>query len=377
MDLANTIKTYWVSALLIIFGGVLEYLTFSSLGAPLWFIGLLVIIVGILQFLDKRAANKDFTDTAAKLVNDMAGLKQSNESQKKANEEQLAYIKDINEKADVKQKTRMNLVARLMERGLISQDDIVKHLEGMDAFILYCYANPSPAPDKKNILRRLYPTFLQSIGFVRMGKRSTFFIITTNRLTKRLQNPDVLKWWLIGVLKGQLEEEWKGKLANLRTKKRTTLYEKYKNDNFSKHLSMNILIFKTKLGGGNIGIINKNILPSEFTKLIGKDISLGKIKMGEETKIAVKKFVLDSSFQLFFTEIPQEDLRKLAKLEPKLKQQLTINSFVDYNEKSVDDIKRVFKTALDQGKALEYANLLKRKAADYTEALKELGVNTT
>jgi hypothetical protein len=377
MTLARAVKEYWVSILLIIFGGILEYLTFNSTGAPLWLIGLLVIVIGVLQFLDKRSANKDFTDTANKLANDMAGLKQSNESQKKANEEQLAYIKEMNEKADEKQKTRMNLVARLMERGLISETDVVKHLEGMDAFILYCYPNPLPAPDRNDILRRLYPTFLQSIGFVRMGKRSTFFIITTNRLTKRLQNPDALKRWLTTALKGLLQEEWNTKLAKLKAKKRSALYERYKDDDYSKHLSMNILIFKTKLGGGNVGIINKNILPSEFTKLIGTDIALDKIKMGEETKIAVKKFVFDSSFQLFFAEIPQDDLKKILKLEPKLKQQLVINSFIDYNEKSADDIKDVFKTTLDENKALEYANLLKAKANEYTEALKEMGVSTT
>ena len=98
--------------------------------------------------------------------------------------------------------------------------------------------------------------------------------------------------------------------------------------------------------------------------------------MEEEKKVQVRKFVFDSSFFLFFGEIPQDDLKKLLNLESKLKQQLNINSLLDYTQCSVDDIKKVFQSSFDVSKATEYANLVKSKAKEYEDALKEMGIST-
>jgi len=382
MDIKKLIKDYWVSFLLILFGGILEYLTFSNSGVPLWIIGILVIIIGILQMLDKMSTNKDFTEHTSKLTKSMTALEQSSEEQKKTSEqqrkiseEQLTHIKDLEKRIDEKQKLRMNLVTRLMDRGLISEADVIKHLSGRDAYILYCYSNRAPVADKIRE-KRLYPSFLKDIGFVRMGSVSSLFITTSNRLTKRLQDPNTLKQWLLKELRTILEKEWKAQLGKLSDSQRTLLYKRYGEGDYTKFMNMDILIFKTRMSGGNIGIINKNILPSEFTKMLGKDINFEKIELEEEKKIEIKKFIFESSFQLFFSEIPQDDLEKLSDLESKLKQQLNINNFIDYTEKSTDDIKLVFKSSFEEPKALEYANLLKQKAKEYEEALKELGINT-
>ena len=376
------IKDYWVATLLIVFGGILEYLTFKSTGVPLWLIGALIIGVGILQGIDKRSANRDFTEIEGKLNKSMTALAQSSEEQKKASEEQkkiseeqLAHMKELEAKIDGKQKLRINLVGRLMDRGLISEVDVIKHLAGMDAYILYCYSNRAPVTDKVRI-KRLYPSFLSKIGFVRMGNVSGLFITTSNRLTKRLQNPNTLKQWLLKELKRILETEWKTQLEKLDDSQKTFLYKRYGNGDYTKFMNMDILIFKTRMSGANIGIINKNILPAEFTRMLGKDIKFDKIELEEEKKIEIKKFIFESSFQLFFSGVPEDDLKKLLNLEPELKQQLGISNFIDYTEKSIEDIKSVFKTTLDETKALEYANLLKLKAKEYEEALKELGINT-
>lgn len=379
MDLKALVKNYWVSLLLIIFGGILQYLSFNNAGISLWQIGILVAIVGVLQAIDKRASNKEFSNIKTQYAIDMGELKKSGEEQKKATEQQKKISEEqtrLIEEVSERQKIRANLVARLVDHGLISQTDIIKHLEGMDAFILYCYSNPPPVSNKIKIIRQ-YPSFLNKFGFVRMGKRSTLFITTTNRLTKRLQNPNALKQWLLRELKEVLKAEWKTQLEKMTEKQKGFLYKRYGQGDYSNFLNMDILIFKTRLSGGNIGIINKNILPADFTKLLGRNIKLEKIELEENKKIEVKKFVFESSFQLFFSEIPQEDLNKLLALEAKLKQQLNISNFMEYGEKSSEDIKNVFKSSLDEPKALEYANLLKTKAKEYEEALKEMGISTT
>ena len=379
MNPQNILKNYWVSLLLIVFGGVLEYLTFNTTLVPIWAIGIIIIVMGVLQFIDKATSNKEFSIAVSTLqsqfTSDVGELKKQSEDQKRTSDEQIKLIKEMTQKMGEQQKARVNLVAKLVDKGLISQADVAKHLEGTDAFILYCYANPAPVSNKVR-LTRLYPAFLQKVGFVRMGRRSSFFITTTNRLTKKLQNPNFLKQWLYKELRGQLEAEWEGQLSKLSDRQKEFLYKRYGEGDYSKFLNMNILIFKAKLSGGNIGIIGKNMLPVDFTKLIGTDIKLGKIPMEEEKKVQVRKFVFDSSFFLFFGEIPQDDLKKLLNLESKLKQQLNINSLLDYTQCSVDDIKKVFQSSFDVSKATEYANLVKSKAKEYEDALKEMGIST-
>ena len=382
MNIRNILKEYWVSILLIIFGGVLEFLSLTTTILPSWQIGIIVITVAILQIIDKRSSNKDFTSIKTKLTEDMAELKQSNKEQQKANEEQkrlseeqIKLTQTLNKNITEKQKVRMNLVAKLVDKGMVSQTDVVKHFEGIEIFMLYCYPSRSPISNENDKTKRLYPVFLQSRGFVRMSKVSTFFIITANRLTKRLQDPNTLKEWLLRELNTQLETEWRTQLEKLRIKGSKT-YERYRDEDFSKYLSMDILIFKTKISNGNIGIINKNILPTDFTKMVGIDVKLENIKIEDDKKIEVRKFVLGSSFRLFFTEIPDQDLKKLLKLENKIKEKLSINNIVDYTEKSEEDIKNIFMESFSEAKALEYAKLLKTQAKEYEDALKEIGIST-
>ncbi len=383
MGAKDFISKHAVSILLIVLGCVLTFLTFIATVVPLWIIGLIIVIAGILQFLDKQASDQQFSSAVTSAATSIGELNQKvgdlskqNQEQKKTSDEQLQLVKNMNSMMGESQKIRMNLVARLIERGLISESDVVKHLEGMDAYLLYCYANPPPIASGKDVIKRSYPVFLQEAGFVRMGTRSTFFITTANRLTKKLQNPNTLKRWLLTELKVQLEADWKAQLEKLKAKG-SILYERHKDTDFSKFLSMDLLIFKTKLGSGNIGIINKNILPAEFSKLVGTDLKPGKLEIEEGKKIEVKKFIFESSFQLFFAEIPKDDLRKLNKLEAKLKHELKINSFIDYTVRSVGDITKIFQESFDAPKALEYSTLLKTKAAEYENALKEMGISTT
>lgn len=383
MGLKDILKNYWVSVLLIIFGGVLEYFTFNATAIPIWLVGVIVIIVGLLQLLDKIYSNKEFSAAVStlqtKFTSDVGELKKQNEDQKKLSEDQIKLITDMDKRMSEKQKTKITLVARLLEKGLISQSDVIKHLEGTDTFILYCYANSLPVPKytpkEEKVFRRLYIPFLENLGFVRMPY-STFFIITADRLTKRLHNSETLKLWILKGLGSKLEEEAATQLKNLNVKRRALVDQEYGSGNYVKALNMNILIFRVRLNKGNIGIINKAIWPERLVRLLGSEVSLNEIKVEEEKKIEVKKFVFESSFQLFFSGIPRDDLKKLLKLEPKLKTELSVNNIIDYNEKSVKDIENIFKKSFDESKATEYANLVKSKANEYEDALKEMGIST-
>lgn len=380
------IRKYLISSLLILFGCIIELLTFNKLGAPLWLIGLMIIVLGFLQSADKIYSDNDFKNKFTELNTTMKGMgdefiknKTTLDSLKKTSEEQATYYKDLVNKISDQQKVKMNLVAKLLDQGLINPSDVVKHLEGTDLFILYCYAYPVPlplyTPLKEKLTNRLYISFLQEIGFVRLP-HTTVFIITANRLTKKLRTSESLRNWILGRLKEKLEEEANIQLSKLNKKRRDIVNEKYGIGKYSNAFNLNVLIFRTKLNQGNIGIINKTIWPDSIMELLGSDVKTDEIKIEEAKKIEVRKFVFESSFELFFSDVPHDDLKKLRKLEPILKEKLNINNFLNYTERSVDDIKNVFEQSLDPEKAILYSSLLKSRVTEYGQALKEMGIST-
>lgn len=60
-------------------------------------------------------------------------------------------------------------------------------------------------------------------------------------------------------------------------------------------------------------------------------------------------------------------MKKLLNLESKLKQQLNINSLLDYTQCSVEDIKKVFQSSFDASKSNEYADLVKAKTSIFDD----------
>ena len=92
---------------------------------------------GGLQFIDKASSNKEFSTAVSNLqsrfTSDVGELKKQGEDQKRTSDEQIKLIKEMTQRMGKQQKARVNLVAKLVDKGLISQADVAKHLEGTDA----------------------------------------------------------------------------------------------------------------------------------------------------------------------------------------------------------------------------------------------------
>ena len=199
----------------------------------------------------------------------------------------------------------------------------------------------------------------------------TNYLFVSNTAANEIEvfNPNTMKYI----------REWKvnhPERIALGNNKNLWVIQKYGIGKYSNAFNLNVLIFRTKLNQGNIGIINKTIWPDSIMELLGSDVKTDEIKIEEAKKIEVRKFVFESSFELFFSDVPHDDLKKLRKLEPILKEKLNINNFLNYTERSVDDIKNVFEQSLDPEKAILYSSLLKSRVTEYGQALKEMGIST-
>ena len=89
----------------------------------------------------------------------------------------------------------------------------------------------------------------------------------------------------------------------------------------------------------------------------------------------VKNFVLDSSIEILFYDLPQKELEIIKSLEIKLKRKLDISKLFDYLDRSDEDISNILKQKFSDETAIKYTKLLKARLREYESALKDLGIS--
>ncbi len=367
--ICEKIKEYWISLLLILVALILAIIEAIDIwDIPTWTIVFFLFMYAILSFLDKRGGIKDFKHISNKL--------RSIEELNKKVDKRTTYFERHNKKRE----SEINLVNELLNNGLIEEEEVYNNIESKELYGVYCFANPLPIVKsrlkKYEPGKRYYPKFFEDkLNFVRMGKRSSFFVITSNRLPKELRDTLVLKKYILTEVDKLLKKEWRDFLDGLKSSKSfKSKYHIYKKQRYKDILKFTVTIIRGKINENNLGYLYDKILPKAFYNLINQEVDLNKIDIPQEKKVAVKKFVLNSSFELFFYGIKDSDLTLLKALEQELKQKLSISSFIDYTKKSEEDIAKIFQNKFSKSTSLKYAKLLKKRSNEYKSALKALGI---
>lgn len=372
-------KKYWYHS---VFAALLAILTFLQLVTnilPLWSLYLLVLAyAGIAVYKDVISELKEdnLNETLLRLL--------------ASNKDKDELIKSVDAKLDVtkasmeqflaKKQGSIDLLNQLINKGLIDEEDINKYLESSELTCLFCYATAFPKiKENKNILklpRRFYPGFLeQNLGFIRMGKRASFFVILTKNLPKELQYTINLKRYLLKKFDNLFKEEYKIFIDELEKENFKRNLKKYKDVSYKDLLKMSILIVKGKLSENNVGFLHEQTFYRKFLDLVKSEIDLKKIHLPQIKKIKVKNYVLASSCEILLPELSKEDLDKLKSLEPDLKNTLSIEKVTDYSSKNEDDIKNSLLKHFPEEKASIYAKGIKTRANDYEKALIDLSIS--
>ena len=305
-------------------------------------------------------------------------LQEVEEAAEKRTDETVKRHTKILVKQAKQKNAQINLLNKLINKGLIEEEDVYNHIESGDLYAVYVYANTLP-PAEGYVSKRLYPEFLvQEMNFIRMGRRSTLFVINTKRLPKNLRDTKNLKEYILKKLDDLLLQEWTAYIKWLKKSDKEELikiYEQYKDTNYNKVLGLSITIIRGKFNEDNFGYLYEKVLTPKFYEMINEDIDLNNLHIKREKKIQVKKFVFDSSFELLFFGETVANLNKLKKLENKLKNTLDIKKFTDYQYQSKEDIANIFKDEFSIDKADEYAKKLIKESTKYETAFKALGIS--
>ncbi|HLC78254.1 MAG TPA: hypothetical protein VJH92_03960 [Candidatus Nanoarchaeia archaeon] len=349
-----------------------------SLSIPWWaLIALAVVYVAITFIKDIKSESKE-----SRLFGRIRELTTKYENESERNKEidrKLSETQNILHKLTSEKETSIHLLTQLLNKGLIDEEDINRHLESAELTSVFVYATPLPqVKEKKQKLkgfRRLYPGFFeQDIGFIRMGRVAPFFVILSDNLPKELRDTRTLKAYLLSKIDFLLKEEWDLFLDELKKQSFKKNLKKYEKEKYSDHLKLSILILKGKISENNLGFLHEQTFYKRFYDLIRLNIDFAKIDLPTFKKTKVKNFILDSSFELLFYGVPSEDLKKLEEVEPKLKKNLNILNLTDYANKSEQDIAEILKEKFSSNTAVEYSKRLCKKAKEYDKALRKLGI---
>lgn len=368
VDLLSIIRKYWLTLALVILSLLFIAVDIGMTSLPTSYIFIAMIVFALLSLFDKMKEGKEMYRLRREVELSNQRIK---EIDKKTSEQIEKFDRIENEKRE-----SIHLLGELINKGLIDQEDVLNHLENPDIFSLSCHATTLPYPKDMDRDKRLYPMVLQKMGFVRMRRYGALFVITGNKLHPDLRDTELLKKYILAKIDESLKEEWKAFLNRLGS---DPLYRKkylrHKKERYDKHLKFSVLLLRGKISKRNIGYLKMPVFGKEFYELINADINLNKVSLPKDKKVKIKKFVLDSSIDLFFYDVKKSDKEKLELLERKLKSELGIKQFSDYLDANNQDITDVFEKSFSPKRSEEFTKLLKRRVYKYTEALKDLGIS--
>jgi|SRR3989339_1708536 len=380
MGFWKKVGQYWAFILSIILIGIITYYSvFYPNISKWWFIGIIAIST-IASFIDKIKNDGDFESVIDNLKINLNKNGASIVERNKILDKQIKITKEWNEKKEVS----LNLLNRLINKGLIDREEINKPFDNSEIFALYCFPTTHQIKRDNQVVHhignRIYPEFLQSLGFIRLHGIGLFYVISKERLAKELQSTFELKRYILDKVNEIIKREWAeylDSIKNNRSKYVRSKYQQISSLDYKDVLKFNILLMNTDISENNIGYLNnKRAFSNEFNNYLKQQVDLNKINIEKSVKGKIINFVNSISFELFFFEEKKADLDKLKKEEQQIKNNLKIDKWADYLNKNDSDIAiEISKAGFLQIKSLEYARLLKQRVKEYTEALRELRIS--
>lgn len=381
MKLWKKIKQYWAFVASLALVGIITYMSiFYTDISKWWFVGIILVSI-IISFVDKLKEDDDFTNMINKFKSNINKDRETREKQNEVLNKQIEINRIWREKKEIS----LNLLNKLINKGLIDREEANKPFDNYQIFALYCFPTTHQIKRNNDVVHRMgeriYPKFLKDLGFIRLHiRKGLFYIISKDRLTKELRNTFELKKHILAKINYIIKREWElylESVKNSRSKYVKSQYQELANLDYKDVLKFNILLMNTDINENNIGYLNdKRAFSNEFNNYLKTQVDLTKIGVKKDSKAKIKDYVNSISFELFFFEEKKEDLQKLKNIESQIKMNLEINEWNDYLNKNDEDLAReIFKAGFNKKKSLEYAKLLKNRVKKYENALIDLGIN--
>lgn len=320
------------------------------------------------------------------LSNDNFEKLKSTSSRLQQNFDKLAKSQQKYEQDRELKDSSLKLLNKLIAEGLIRGKDLLQLSGSSGYYQLFVYsaslnrlAKPLGLSEK-----RQYPIFLESLGFARMGKASTLFIINKDRLeNKRLQQIKNMKQFLSYHFSRIRKQEWSDFLGEVK-KKDISTFRKLNQRTYIQwgHLKYNYLLTETNMNPTNIGFVDGEYLGlgvvatnSSIMSQILEKAATGKINVNEQLKVKIRAIIekLDITLLLEGIEKQYKDLIDLK--QDIIKQNMSVENVIEFHKSNKDDLTKVLvDLGVEEKKSQEIAEQIISTTNVYKKALEELNI---
>ena len=349
---------------------------------PLALFGYFIVDLGT-EFYKKHQDDKAKDLSEGKHKRIIENQKSLTKNLDKLKKEQKEYYIKLQAK-----KSSLKLLNKLINEGLIRDKDLFALAGSANYYQLFVYS----VPVRKLVgnieiqqPNRIYPLFLQELGFVRLGKNSTFFLINKDFLKEEnLKNIKEFKKFLNYHFSKVRKREWEDFL-NLLKKEEGEEYNKFKNKDYKELgvLQINFLLTETNMNPTNIGIVDGDIIGlasvknnEEVNRQIFKNANPKNVHLDDVIKVRIKKVMLKLDISFLLDDLSKKDKNIIDIYQDEIKENLNVESIVGFYKINKDDLSgELKKIKLSSEKAKKISDEIIKRSNLYHDALLELGIN--
>lgn len=345
------LATNWV---FLLSGGVVLSISFFQVFGLIYpyfypFMALLIISVFIREYQNRKYDR--IVTTNAKLSDSLA-----------TSAEQLNHVTEILQSKE----GHITILNRLIKEGAVSKDELIKKLKSFPIYQVICYAKPYPSFQMKkgtkkekiklpDELKRLYPSFLEDRGFVRVGKRGVVFITTNVRLSGSLLGLGNLVRFLEDNIDDVLRKEWDWFISvllkkALKSKKYKAYFEKYKDAVYSDFMGIKIMVTETVSAHFIQRDLPVEIPVTYLDRLFLEQINLKKL-IKPLYKLQVRDIINTTSISYLVTGMNRDEIDSLEKEEASLREILGVENIFDYRKIPLERLKEEMLNYFSEEKA--------------------------
>lgn len=286
-------------------------------------------------------------------------------------------------------KDSLKFLNKLIAEGLIREKDLLSFTRASDFFLLFVYsASLTKLAGSLNIQRpqRQYPPFLEKLGFVRLGKVSTFFLINKNRLegeNEKLKNIKEMKIFLKNQLGKIRKKEWNDFTEQVKEVNKKE-YSRLKSKNYKDwgYLKYNFLLTETTMNPTNIGFIDDEYMglgivsrEQAINSQILEKSKPGRIEIDKQLKVKIRKIIRKLDISLLLDRVTKADKDIINLKQDIIKGNLEIEYVIDFYKINVVDLaSELVGIGLDKKKSKKIAKQIIKTTKIYKNALTELNI---
>jgi len=349
---------------------------FNSIG---W--GFTLFFVDTFYSLYQKVQDDNYRDLTTESFEEL------NKSNKKIlremSESQQKYERDREIKDD-----SLKLLNKLIAEGLIREKDLLSLAGTSGYFQLFVYsASLNKLAGSLGLERpqRQYPAFLEKLGFVRLGKNSSFFLINKNRFgNEKLKSIKDLKDFLMFQFSEIRVKEWSDFLKQVEVvNKKAFLKLKSKSCREWGYLKYNFLLTETNMNPTNIGFVGGEYLGlgvASRNEIINSQIleksNVGRIEIGRQLKVKIKKIIERLDISILLDGVAKADRDTVDLKQDIIKKNLGIENVIYFNKVDINDLaEELIGIGLDKRKSRKIAKKIVETTRVYSNALTELNIS--